>query len=484
MLKILPVIHVLAKLIMLFSGTFAFPALVSWYYDDGTLPYFARAAAVSGIAGLLLWIATARFERELKPKDGFILVTLLWVTFAVTACLPMLFYLPGMSVTNAFFESMSALTTTGATTMQGLDRLPPSINFWRHFLTWLGGMGIIVLAVAVLPLLGIGGMQLYKAETPGPMKDNKLAPRIGQTAKNLWYVYSALTLACYASLLLAGMAPLDALCHAFTAVALGGFSTKDSSISHFDSWQIEAVLCVFMILAAMNFATHFLSWQRRSLKSYWHDIEARYVVLLLLGSILAMSLYLWWQQIYTFTTALRYVSFNLISVATDTGYASTDYAQWPIFVPLWMLFLSCLTVSSGSTGGGIKMIRTLILTRQGYREMSTLLHPKAVLPLKIGNRVIPESVAFSVLGFIFVYFMSVVVFTFVLIGSGLDFITAFTASLACINNIGPGLGQIGPTGNYAGLSDFQTWVCTLAMLVGRLEVFSVLILFTPTFWRK
>lgn len=484
MLKILPVVHVLSKLIMLFAAIFIFPIGVSLAYDDGTVGYFIHAAWVSGLFGLILWLLTVRFEAELKPKDGFILVTLLWVSFAGTASLPIMYYLPGLSVTDAYFEAMSALTTTGATTLTGLDRLPPAINFWRHFLSWLGGMGIIVLAVAVLPMLGIGGMQLYKAETPGPMKDNKLAPRIGQTAKNLWYVYSTLTLVCFACLYLAGMSVIDAICHAFTAVALGGFSTKDASIGHFNSPLIEGIICVFMLLSALNFATHFLAWQRRSLKSYLLDIEARHVLALLFGSILVMSVYLWWQQIYTFPTALRHVTFNLISIATDTGYASVDYAQWPIFVPLWMLFLSCLTVSSGSTGGGIKMIRTLILTRQGYREMSSLLHPKAVIPLKIGHRVIPDAVAFSVLGFIFVYFMSVVFFTFVLIGSGLDFMTAFSASLACINNIGPGLGQIGPAGNYSGLNDFQIWVCSVAMLVGRLEVFSVLILLTPTFWRK
>ena len=484
MLKLLPVAHVLSKLIMLFSALFIFPIVVSLLYDDGTVWLFAQSAGVGGFIGLLLWLLTVRFERELKPKDGFILVSMLWIVFGLSACLPLLLYLPGISFTDAYFETMSALTTTGATTLTGLDRLPPAINFWRHFLSWLGGMGIIVLAVAILPMLGIGGMQLYRAETPGPMKDAKLAPRIGQTAKNLWYVYAALTLTCFTALWLSGMSVLDAICHAFTTVALGGFSTHDASVGYFDSWLIEAIMCFFMVLSALNFATHFRCWQGRSLRSYWVDIEARYVLMLLFGSILAMSVYLWWAQVYAFTTALRHVSFNLISIATDTGFASVDYAQWPIFVPLWMLFLSCLTVSSGSTGGGIKMIRTQILTRQGYREMSGLLHPKAIIPLKIGNRVIPDPVAFSVLGFIFVYFMSIVAFTFILLGSGLDFMTAFSAALACINNVGPGLGQIGPSGNYSGFTDFQIWVCALAMLVGRLEVFSVLILFTPAFWRK
>ncbi|MFN4236074.1 MAG: TrkH family potassium uptake protein [Vogesella sp.] len=484
MSKLLPIIHVLSKLILLSALMFLVPCLVSWYYQDGSWRHFVHSAG-SGLAiGSVSWLATRRFERELKPRDGFILVTLLWVSFAAMSAVPLWLYLPNLSVTDAFFEAMSALTTTGATTLQGLENLAPAMNFWRHFLSWLGGMGIIVLAVAILPMLGIGGMQLYKAEMAGPMKENKLAPRIGQTAKNLWYVYSTLTLICFACLYLAGMTPLDAICHAFTAVALGGFSTYDQSVGYFNSPLIEAILILFMLLGALNFATHFTAWQGRTLRSYWQDIEARYVLGLLAASVLLCSVYLWWQGVYDFATSLRHVAFNLVSIATDTGYASVDYAQWPILVPLWMLFLSCITVSSGSCGGGIKMIRTLVLTRQSLREMGNLLHPRAVLPLVIGGRTIPERIAFSVLGFIFVYFMSVVLLSFVLIGSGLDFITAFSAVLACINNVGPGLGQVGPAGNYAALNDFQTWVCSFAMLLGRLEIFSILILFTPAFWRK
>lgn len=482
--KILPILHALSKLVMLFSCLFVVPAGVSILYNDGTLEDFLLSAELGLAAGLVLWAVTRRYERELKPRDGFILVVLLWVGFAATASTPFMLYNREMSFTDAFFESMSGLTTTGATVIAGLDQLPPAINFWRHFLNWVGGMGIIVLAVAILPLLGIGGMQLYKAETPGPMKDSKLAPRIAQTAKNLWLVYSGLTLACVLSLRAAGMGWFDAVCHAFAALSLGGFSTYDASVGHFDSVPIELVLSFFMVLAAFNFATHFVAWKSRSLRTYWHDSEARAVLAVLGGSILAMSLFLWWRDIYTFPAALRHVSFNLISIATDSGFASVDFAQWPIFVPLWMLLLSCMTASSGSTGGGIKMIRTLLLTKQGYREMAQLLHPKAVLPLKVSGKAIPDAVTFSVLGFIFVYFISVVLLTFLLIGSGLDFLTSFTAVIACINNAGPGLGQVGPASNFSGLTDFQTWICSLAMLLGRLEVFTLLILFTPAFWRK
>lgn len=485
MLKdLIHVIRPLGILLMAFSVAFLPPIGVSLYFDEGALPAFLAGAAVNFTVGFLLWLAGRWHRRELKSRDGFLLVALIWMLVAATATVPMILGL-GMSFTDAYFETVSGVTTTGATVITGLDHIPHAHNLWRHELTWLGGLGIIGLAMVVLPLLGVGGMQVYRAEATGPIKDSKLTPRFVQTARSIWLIYLGLTLACIVAFHLGGMRWFDAVCHAFSVLSLGGFSTHDASIGFFDSPLIETIAAVFMLLAGINFATHFVCWRARSLQPYMRDAEIRTMLLLVVVSSLGLALYVWLLGFYpSYWTALRHAWFNVVSVGLTCGLASTDYGQWPVFASLWMLMLSCVLSAAGSTGGGIKMIRTLILTRQGYREMSTLLHPKAVLPLKIGNRVIPEAVAFSVLGFIFVYFMSVVVFTFVLIGSGLDFITAFTASLACINNIGPGLGQIGPTGNYAGLSDFQTWVCTLAMLVGRLEVFSVLILFTPTFWRK
>ncbi|MEO8332885.1 MAG: potassium transporter TrkG, partial [Gallionella sp.] len=345
--------------------------------------------------------------------------------------------------------------------------------------------GIIVLAVAILPLLGVGGRQLYKAETPGPMKDSALTPRITETARNLWLVYVGITVACIVSLKLVGMNWLDAICHAFAAMGLGGFSTHDASVGYFNSPAIEFVLIVFMVIAAMNFATHFLAWREKSLKLYLRDPEAVATVTLILASCVGAAAFLWWKGVYPdYWTALRHASFNLVSLATDCGFSSVDFNQWPIFVPMWMLFLSCVTVSSGSTGGGIKMIRTLILFKQAGREFVKLLHPAAVNPMKIGGHVVPNNIVFAVLGFIFLYFMSVAILTFVLLISGLDFISAFSAVIACINNAGPGLGVVGPASNYAGLTDFQTWVCTFAMLIGRLEIFTVLILFTPHFWKR
>lgn len=486
MQKSFPIFYSLSKLILLFSGVLCVPALVSLYYNDGAVLDFVFSAGFGAATGLVLWLISKQHgkKKELKPKDGFILVVLLWLGFSVMASTPFLLFDVNLSFADALFESMSALTTTGATIMSELDNLPPSINFWRHFLNWIGGMGIIVLAVAILPLLGIGGMQLYKAEMPGPTKDSKLAPRIAQTAKNLWFIYAAITFVCALCLRMAGMSWFDAICHAMSTLSLGGFSTHDASIGYFDSVAIELIISGFMLVAATNFAMHFLVWQKKSLKIYLKDAETVSMVLLILCSIVVMTFYLWHDDVYSLGTALRHVFFNLISLATGSGFASVDFGVWPMFVPLWMLFLSGMTASSGSTGGGIKMIRTLILSKQAWREMGQLLHPQAYLPLKINKKIIPDSVIFSVLGFIFVYLITIFASTFILLASGLDLLTAFSATLACINNAGPGLGDVGPASNYAALNDFQIGILTLVMLLGRLEIFTILILFTRQFWRK
>jgi len=486
MQRALTVIHALGLMLVVFSAAYVMPLVTAFIYaDDTMLLDFLLAMIWTLSIGFLMWLLTRRYKGELSIRHGYLLVVAMWTAMPAFATIPLLMTIPGLSFTDAYFETMSGMTTTGATVLTGLDNLPPAINIWRHELNWVGGMGIIVLAVAILPLLGIGGRQLFKAETPGPMKDTALTPRIAETARNLWVVYVMITLACIASLKLAGMNWLDAVCHAFAAMGLGGFSTHDASVGYFNSPAIEFVLIVFMLLAAMNFATHFLVWREKNLKIYLRDPEAIATVALVLASCLVIAVFLWWQGTYpSFWTALRHASFNLVSIATDCGFASVDFNQWPLFAPMWMLFLSCITASSGSTGGGIKMIRTLILFKQAGREFVKLLHPAAVNPMKIGGQVVPNGVVFAVLGFIFLYFMSVVTLTFALLISGLDFISAFSAVIACINNAGPGLNQVGPAGNYAGLSDFQTWVCTLAMLLGRLEIFTLLILFTPHFWRR
>ena len=485
MLRTLAVIRALGLMLVVFSTTYLMPIVASWVYRDGTAENFALAMMITFAGGCFMWMATRSYKAELSIRHGYLLVVTMWTAMPAFATLPLMLMIDGLSFTDAYFETMSGLTTTGATVLTGLDNLPPAINIWRHELNWLGGMGIIVLAVAILPLLGIGGRQLFKAETPGPMKDTALTPRITETARNLWLVYLGITLACIASLKLAGMNWLDAICHAFAAMGLGGFSTHDASIGYFNSPAIELVLIVFMLLAAMNFATHFLAWREKSLKVYLHDTEAISTVLLILASCVGVAAFLWWKGTYPdFWTALRHASFNLVSIATDCGFASMDFSQWPIFAPMWMLFLSCIAVSSGSTGGGIKMVRTMILFKQAGREFIRLLHPAAVNPMKIGGSVVPNNIVFAVLGFIFLYFMTVATLTFILLISGLDFISAFSAIIACINNAGPGLGVVGPASNFGVLSSFQTWICTVAMLVGRLEIFTLLILFTPHFWRR
>ena len=472
-------------MLMLFSVTYLLPILASLIYADGLVAEFIYAAIGSFLIGSLIATATRSHKRELRSRDGFLLVTLSWVLMSAIATVPLLLGLPGLSFTDAFFEAMSGLSTTGATVLVGLDTMAPSLNLWRHALHWYGGMGIIVLVVAILPMLGVGGMQLYKAETPGPVKNEKLTPRITQTARALWTVYVAITLACVICLKLAGMSWFDAICHGFSALSLGGFSTYDASVGHFDSPLIEFVLIVFMIVSAMNFSRHFVAWQSRSLRPYTRDPEATAMLWVLGVSTLCVSIYIWLHGVYpSFWTSLRHVAFSLVTFALTAGFATQDYSAWPVFAPMVIVMLSCYTCNTGSTGGGIKMFRTLVLVKQAIRELMLQVHPQAVTPVKIRNQVVSNKIVFAVLAFVVLYFGTVVSLTFVLLASGLDFISAFTAIIACINNAGPGLGVVGPASNYQGLSDFQTWVCSTAMLLGRLEIFSVVVLFTPAFWRK
>ena len=469
----------------LFAVTFVLPLVSALVFQDGTFDDFAIAAGINVVIGLAIAGATRRYKRELKARDGFLLVTLTWVLMSLSAAVPLMIALPGISFTDAYFEAVSGLTTTGSTVITGLDNLPPSINLWRHALHWFGGIGIIVLAVAVLPLLGVGGMALYRAETPGPVKDEKLTPRITETAKALWLTYIGITAIGVVALRSAGMNWFDALCHTFSAMGLGGFSTRDASIGAFDSVAIEVVLIVLMLVATLNFSRHFMALRGRTLAPYRNDSEAKVIFLLVGGSVLAIAALLTAHGTYpTFIEALRHSAFNVVSVASTTGFVSQDFGLWPIFAPVWMIFLSCIICSTGSTGGGIKMFRTLLLARQAQREMKLLVHPSAVIPIRIGGHIVQDRIAYSVLAFIFLYFQTIAVLTFAMLLTGMDLVTAFTSVVASVNNLGPGIGQTGPAGNYQGLTDLQTWICTVAMLLGRLEIFSVLILFTVAFWRK
>lgn len=481
---LLHVIRPLGILLMAFTVAFLPPIAVAIGYDEpGALP-FAIGAAVCLFSGFAMWLAGIRHRRELKSRDGFLLVALIWVLVAAVSLVPFSVGL-GMSITDAAFESVSGVTTTGSTVITGLDNLPHAYNLWRLQLHWIGGLGIIGLALAVLPLLGVGGMQVYRAEASGPIKDSKLTPRFVQTARSIWAIYLGLTVASAVAFHLAGMSWFDAICHSFTVLSLGGFSTYDASIGHFDSPLIEAVAIVFMVLAAMNFATHFVAWRGRSLRAYLHDAEIRTIVVVLLLSSAAMAAYIVVSGVYDDPLfAFRHALFNVVSVALTCGLVSADYSQWPMICTLWMLLLSSIMSSAGSTGGGIKMIRLLILFKQSARELVSLVHPSAVQTLKVGGQVIGDRTVLSVFGFIHLYTMSVVSLSLVLVVSGLEFDIAFSAVLASINNTGPGIGIVGPAGSYQPLTDFQTWICTAAMLLGRLELFVLIVLMTPTFWKE
>jgi len=479
-----PIVRVFGVLLMCFALTFLVPLLLSWYWQDGATSAYDEAFLLAFGTGFGLWWSARRATTDLKVRDGFLMVVVVWTLLPVYASLPLILQLD-LSFTDAYFEAVSGLTTTGATVLVNLDTLPASINLWRGMMVWLGGMGLIVLAVAVLPLLGIGGRQMFKAETPGPMKDAQLTPRMTHTAKGLWVVYGGITFACALSFKWAGMDGFDAAMHAFTTLGLGGFSNHDASFGYWDSPAIEAVAIVFMLLAGINFATHFLAIRRRSFKPYWHDPEVGWYLAVICGSVFGIAIYLAALDVYPdFVTALRFAAFNVVSIATTTGYANADYNLWPPFAPLWMLFLSSFATSAGSTGGGVKMMRAIILFRQVYRELMRAMHPNALWPVRVGGTTVENKILFAVLAFCFVYMVSIVLMTLLMTFSGLDSVTAFSAVVASINNTGPGLNQVGPATTFAVLDDFQTWICTFAMLLGRLEIFTLLVVLTPAFWRK
>ena len=485
MLRLGTILNLLAAVVMLFAVAMLVPLGVSLWYRDGAEDAYDLAIVVTALAGGACWMLTRQGRMDLRTRDGFVFVALVWTVLPAFAALPLIAHLPNLSLTDAYFESMSGLTATGATVLSGLDGLPPSINVWRCMLQWLGGMGVIVLVVAVLPLLGVGGRQLLKAETPGPMKDQQLTPRIASTAKGLWLVYVLLTVLCALAYYWAGMSVLDAIMHAFTTISLGGFSSHDLSIGYWASPAVEACAILFMVVAGVNFGTHFLALRRRSLRSYAMDSEARAFVAVLLASVALHAGYLFLQGVYEDSgEALRYAAFNVVSVATTTGYSTTDYASWPVFVSLSMLMLCTFCTCSGSAGGGIKMMRALLMLQQTSRELARIAHPRALIPVKLGGQVVENNVIFAVLAFMLVYGATLTALTMLLTATGLDFLTAFSAATSTLNNLGPGLGEVGPASTFATLSDFQTWILTVAMLLGRLELLTVFVLLSPAFWRR
>ncbi|MDT8383520.1 MAG: TrkH family potassium uptake protein [Gammaproteobacteria bacterium] len=480
-----PVIQrIIGLLLMVFSFTTMPPVAVGLWYGDGATYPFIAAFFITLAAGLLMWFPVRRIKMEMRLRGGFIVVAVFWLVLGISGSIPfMLSETPHLSLTDSVFESFSALTTTGATVITGIDHLPHSILFYRQQLQWMGGMGIIVLAVAILPMLGIGGMQLYRAETPGPMKDNKLTPRITETAKALWYIYLGLTVACALAYWMAGMDVFDAIAHSFSTIAIGGFSTHDASIGYFNSVAIELVAVVFMLLAGINFALHFLAWRGTTLKPYFYDQEVRTYFFVLTVSASIASLYLYQSGTFdSLPDAIHHGIFQAVSIGTTAGFTTSDYYNWPGFLPVLLLFTSFIGGCAGSTGGGLKVIRFLLLIKQGMREISRLIHPNATIPVKVGNKSLSEPVVNAVWGFFALYVASFAVMLLLVMMTGLDQVTAFSAVAASINNLGPGLGEVGA--HYGDINTPAKWILCFAMVLGRLEIFTVLVLLTPAFWRK
>jgi len=478
-----PTLRILGLLLMLFSLTMLPPIGISVIFDDGQIPLFGAAAGLIFGAGFISWLPARRQKRDLRIRDGFVITVLFWLVLGSAGSVPLaLSEQLNLSMTDALFESISGLTTTGATVIVGLDHLPKSVLFYRQQLQWLGGMGIVVLAVAILPMLGIGGMQLYRAETPGPVKDAKLSPRIAQTAKALWLIYLSLTAACALAYWISGMAIFDAICHAFSTIAIGGFSPYDASIGHFNSVSIETVAIVFMVISGMNFSLHFIAWHNNSLKHYLHDPEWKTYLLFLFGLSLLISLALVENGTYPVNEAFRKGIFEVVSIATTTGFTTADYASWPTFIPFLLLMSAFIGACAGSTGGGIKIIRMLLLYKQGSREIKRLIHPNAVIPIKLGRKPVGSRVIDAVWGFLAAYVLIFAVLMLVCMALGEDPITAYSAVGACLNNLGPGLGDA--TLNYSTLSDGTKYVLSFAMLLGRLELFTLLVVLSPSFWEN
>lgn len=478
-----PTLRILGLLLMLFSLTMLPPIGISVIFDDGQIPLFGAAAGLIFGAGFISWLPARRQKRDLRIRDGFVITVLFWLVLGSAGSVPLaLSEQLNLSMTDALFESISGLTTTGATVIVGLDHLPKSVLFYRQQLQWLGGMGIVVLAVAILPMLGIGGMQLYRAETPGPVKDAKLSPRIAETAKALWLIYLSLTAACALAYWISGMAIFDAICHAFSTIAIGGFSPYDASIGHFNSVSIETVAIVFMVISGMNFSLHFIAWHNNSLKHYLHDPEWKTYLLFLFGLSLLISLALVENGTYPVNEAFRKGIFEVVSIATTTGFTTADYANWPTFIPFLLLMSAFIGACAGSTGGGIKIIRMLLLYKQGSREIKRLIHPNAVIPIKLGRKPVGSRVIDAVWGFLAAYVLIFAVLMLVCMALGEDPITAYSAVGACLNNLGPGLGDA--TLNYSTLSDGTKYVLSFAMLLGRLELFTLLVVLSPSFWEN
>ncbi|MEL0628408.1 TrkH family potassium uptake protein [Psychromonas aquatilis] len=480
------IIRIVAMLIGLFSLTMLPPVFIALIYQDGGGNDFLAAFFVTLLIGFFSWYPNRHHKRELKSREGFLIVVLFWTTLGSVGAIPFLMSTSvDMNLATAFFESFSGLTTTGATTITALDDLPKSILFYRQMLQWFGGMGIIVLAVAVLPMLGIGGMQLYRAETPGPVKDSKMTPRIAETAKALWYVYLCLTIACMLAFWLAGMNLFDALGHSFSTVSIGGFSTYDASMGHFESEAINIITVVFLIISGINYALHFTAFSAKqfSLAVYSKDPEVRAFLFIQVALTTICFALLMGHDIYsTIEATFSHALFQAVSISTTAGFTTTSFADWPLLLPVLLIFSSFIGGCAGSTGGGLKVIRVLLLNLQGQRELKRLVHPKAVYKIKLGEKALPDRVVEAVWGFFSTYALVFIICMLALLMTGMDQISAFSSVVAMLNNLGPGLGEVAL--HFNDVSDASKWIMVIAMLFGRLEVFTLLVLFTPVFWKN
>ena len=483
---IAPVLNVLATILVGYSLMFLVPLGWAMALDHSDLHgVWATGMTLTLGTGVLLLLLTRKHKRELMPRDGFLLVNLVWIVLPFFSAIPLMLSMERLSFTDAYFEAMSGLTATGSTVLAGLDALPVSVNVWRCFLQLIGGLGIMLLVVAVLPLLGLGGVQLYKSETPGPMKDTRLTPRIAETARGLWGVYFSFSLVCMLAYRWVGMSWADAFMHMCSTMGLGGFSSHDASFGYWNSPAIELVAIVFMALAGISFARYFIVWRARSPRALVRDTEVQSYVLVLLASVIVLTVLLLTHGAYNdLASGALAAAFHVVSVATTTGYAATDYAVWPVFAPVWLMFLGTFVSCAGSTGGGIKMVRMVVLVKQARREMVRAIHPRVVNPVTMGRVTLPATVIASVMAYMLIYGATTLGLTMLMLLSGLDIVTAFSAVVATVNNIGPGLGLVGPSANFGVLSDFQTWLGTIGMLMGRLELLTVIVLFVPEFWRK
>jgi len=477
------IVKILGMLLMVFSITMLPPVLVAWLYEDGLQLPFLTAFAITFAIGLTLWMIFFRSREELGVRDGFLVVTLFWTVLGVIGSLPFLLILK-ISLTDAVFESMSGLTTTGASVLSGLDYMAPSLLYYRQQLQWLGGMGVVVLAVAILPMLGVGGMQLYKAEIPGPMKESKLTPRIAETAKALWYVYLTVTVACATGYWLAGMSVFEAICHSFSTVSTGGFSTRDASIAAFDSAAVEWVGAFFMFFSGASFALMFAALRHGSIRTFFRDPEFRFYTGLMFIYLTIVTVTLWVGEHYTsFEETARHAAFQVASFGTGTGLSSTDAAgSWPLTLLVLLIFTSFISGCAGSTTAGMKVVRIALMLHQSQRELRRLIYPHGVFALRFGRRTVNDQVLQSVWGFIGVFVTIAVLLTLAMMATGMDLTTAFSAVAASLNTLGMGVGGVS-----AGFGDITTeakWLMCFAMLLGRLEVFTILVLFTPVFWRQ